>query len=85
MTQPITFRASLPPIQSAIKVGEGAMRVQLDIPASDTPQAIALAALHGIVLRVTIEIEDDDQPTYGSATLSRSSAKRRKPQSDSGV
>jgi hypothetical protein len=59
MTDSITFRASLPPIQSAISLdgnGDGA-RIKLDIPAVDTGAALLLQH-HGAgrLLKVTVEI-----------------------------
>ena len=53
----ITFLASLPDIQSAIKAGGDGMRVQFDIPETEKANAIPLLALFGVVLRVTIEVE----------------------------
>lgn len=56
----ITFRASFPPIQSAIKrSGDGGgMRIQLDIPESEMASAVLLLALTNVVLKVTIEKEE---------------------------
>lgn len=59
MTDTITFRASLPPIQSAITLdgmGDGA-RIKLDIPRSDVGAALLLQH-HGAgkELEVTIKI-----------------------------
>lgn len=56
----LTFVASLPPIQGAVKIdgrGDGA-RVQLDIPASHTLQAMQLAVLGGKALTVTVEVDE---------------------------
>lgn len=60
----ITFRASFPAIQSAIKrSGDGGgMRIQLDIPESEMAQAVHLLALTSVILRITVEV-DADQPT----------------------
>jgi hypothetical protein len=58
---PVVFRATFPPIQSAIRVGSDGMRIQLDIPESDLQDAVALLALRGEVLRISIEVEP-----YGS-------------------
>lgn len=55
----VSFLASLPPIQSAVKVsgnGDG-MRVQIDVPESEMPNAIDLLAWRGKVLRVTVEVD----------------------------
>lgn len=50
-----SFRATLPPILSAIRFsGDGGMRVQLDIPESDLGEATKLLLWKGAVLRVTV-------------------------------
>lgn len=53
----MTFRASIPPIQSAVRLdgaGDG-MRLQLDIPGSDVEGALALwRAMAGQTFRVVI-------------------------------
>ena len=86
---PITFRASLPQIQSAIKIGGDGLRFQLDVPESDKAAAIALAALTGCELRVTIELAEghhDDEPDPGApGPPRRRSAKRRERPGDPGV
>lgn len=58
----ITFLASMPPIQSAVKVsgnGDG-MRIQLDIPETEVPNAVDLLAMRGKVLRVMVEVEEQE-------------------------
>lgn len=57
MNKPITFLASFPPIQSAIKVGHDGARVQFDIPETELPAIARLLLMRGIVLRVTVESE----------------------------
>ena len=58
-----TFRASFPPIMSAIRTGSDGMRIQLDIPEVDMGEAVKLLTMRGKVLRVTIEpIPTDDRP-----------------------
>lgn len=52
----VTFLASFPPIQSAIKRGQDGMRIQLDIPESEMGNAVQLIALMNTVLRITVEI-----------------------------
>jgi hypothetical protein len=52
-----TFRASLPPIMSAIKAGGDGMRVQFDIPESDMAEAIKLMQWRNRILIVTVEPE----------------------------
>ena len=59
--QGVTFLASFPPIMSAIKVtgtGDG-MRVQLDIPEPEMAEAVKLLAWREMVLRVTVEPDQD--------------------------
>lgn len=61
MGDKITFLASLPPIQSAISVsgsGDG-LRVKLDIPESELPEATKLMLLRGKSFRVTVEVEEE--------------------------
>jgi len=54
----VTFLATFPLIQSAIKVsGDGGMRIQLDIPDDQMDAAVQLLALRGEVLRVTVQTE----------------------------
>jgi hypothetical protein len=58
MAEPVTFLASFPSIQTAIKVtgnGDG-MRIQLDIPESEMAQAVKLLLMREQPLTVTIEI-----------------------------
>jgi hypothetical protein len=54
------FMASLPPIQSALKIGDGATRVQFDIPQSELSEALKLATMHGKRLRVVVAVEDGE-------------------------
>lgn len=58
----IRFRATLPQIQSAIRIGGDVCRVTFDIPRSDLANAVALAALQDSVLRITVEIDDGHLP-----------------------
>lgn len=53
----VQFLASFPPIQSAIKIGQDGMRIQLDIPETEMENAVALLAFRDCVIRVTIEPE----------------------------
>jgi len=58
MDERVTFLASFPPIQSAIKItgnGDG-MRIQLDIPESEMGNAARLLLWRGVALRVTVEV-----------------------------
>ena len=57
MSEPASFLASFPSIQTAIKIhgdGNGA-RIQLDIPESEMGEAMKLLLWRQMVLRVTIE------------------------------
>lgn len=76
VTSSITFEASLPMIQSAVKVGgEGSMRLQLDIPQSDMTKALPIVGWQGQVLRVTVKPITDKQVVSGakSGTVSNRS------------
>lgn len=88
MDDPISFLASFPPIQSAIKRdgSGGGMRIQLDIPESEMSSAVMLLALTQERLRVTVEVDgqtearEDDKPAGdnpGITTTRRRAAKRR--------
>jgi hypothetical protein len=63
--EPIEFLASFPPIQSAIKRGQDGMRIQLDIPESEMPNAVRLLAL--MSKRLRIRIVEDDKPNGAKA------------------
>lgn len=61
MADRVTFLASFPPIQSAIKIsgtGDG-MRIQLDVPETQMGRAIGLLKWRETVLRVTVELSDE--------------------------
>ena len=56
----VTFRAYLPPIQSAIKIhGTDGLRIILEVSDSDVAEALKLVMWRERVLRVTIEVDDD--------------------------
>jgi hypothetical protein len=86
MTETVTFLASFPAIQSAIKItGDGGgMRIQLDIPETEMAEAVKLMLYRQTVLRVTIEPDGQTNnttastDTAGNRTVKRSTAKRRK-------
>lgn len=59
--EPVTFLASLPPIMSAIRIGQDGARLQLDIPASEAAAIGFLGSLHGKVLSVAIVVMDQVQ------------------------
>ncbi|AII58729.1 hypothetical protein ASJ33_05565 [Dehalococcoides mccartyi] len=49
------FYASLPPIQSAIKIGQDGARIQLDIPETELDKLAQIIQWRDKVLRITIE------------------------------
>jgi hypothetical protein len=57
-SEPVIFLASFPSIQSAIKVGDSGMRLQLDIPETEMANAVELLAMRNVVLKVTVEIAE---------------------------
>ena len=81
MDDPISFLASFPPIQSAIKRdgSGGGMRIQLDIPESEMSSAVMLLALTQERLRITVEVDGQTgTKTNGdNQTSGRRTAKRR--------
>lgn len=57
MSEPVTFEATIRPIQSALSVSgnnDGA-RLTLDIPETELPAIARLLLMRGQVLRVTVE------------------------------
>jgi hypothetical protein len=57
--KPVTFRASIPQLETAIKIhGEGGARLQLDIAESDLAGFLPALVMRGHVLRVTLEPEE---------------------------
>lgn len=77
--QSITFLASFPTIQTAIKVaGDGSgMRIQLDIPETEMAEAIKLLLYRQCAIRVTVEPHEQEATTNTARTPKRTSAKRR--------
>jgi hypothetical protein len=60
----VSFIASIPPIQSAIKIaGDAGMRITLDIPESELMNAISLLAFRDNILHVEIKVENDKNET----------------------
>lgn len=51
------FLATIPDIQSAIKIGRDGMRLQLDVPECELGEALQVLKWRGVVLQVTIEPE----------------------------
>lgn len=82
MTEPITFLAAFPSIQSAIKItGDGSgMRIQLEIPETEMAEAIKLLLYRQCVIRVTVEPDEQtatQNDSDGNRTPRRTKAKRR--------
>ncbi len=62
MSEPLTFLASIAPLQSAITIAsDGGARVKIDIPEDEMPAIVRLLMMRGRTLRITIEPEDDDE------------------------
>lgn len=59
--QSITFLAYIPALQSAIQIhgGGDGMRLRLDVPEVEVPNALPLVTMRECVLRVTVEVDDD--------------------------
>ena len=56
MTEPLTFIASIAPLQSAITIAhDGGARVKIDIPESEMPAIVRLMLMRGRALKITIE------------------------------
>lgn len=63
--EPISFLASLPPIQSAMSVSgnHNGMRMKIDIPETEVPIAIKAMLFAEKLIRVTIEVAEEDGET----------------------
>jgi len=60
--EPLTFLASIAPLQSAITIAsDGGARVKIDIPEDEMPAIMRLTMMRGRVLKITIEPDDDDK------------------------
>ncbi len=58
--EPLTFLASLPPTDGALKAhGDGGFRLLLDIPDSEAPAFVRLLLYRQMVLRVTVQAEGE--------------------------
>jgi hypothetical protein len=56
---PVTFRAAIPPVETAIKIhGGGGARVQLDIADEDMGDFLKVLPLRGETLLVTFAKDD---------------------------
>jgi hypothetical protein len=77
MAEPISFLASLPQIQSAIRfAGDGSVRVQLEVPASERANVVPLIALNDCVLEVTIKVRVEESQSFGETEARSRTAKR---------
>jgi len=60
MSEPLTFIASIAPLQSAIQIShDGGARVKIDIPESEMPAIVRLMLYRGQRLKITLEALDD--------------------------
>jgi len=56
VTEPLTFIASIAPLQSAITIAhDGGARVKIDIPEDEMPAIVRLMLMRGRALKITIE------------------------------
>ncbi len=61
MSEPLTFLASIAPLQSAITIAsDGGARVKIDIPEDEMPAIMRLTMMRGRVLKITVEPDDDE-------------------------
>lgn len=66
MSKTIEFRCSIAQTQSSLKFGGEIGRVTFEVPKQEVERAVALIALQGQPLRVTVEIDDGNtNPTTG--------------------
>ena len=66
MADDVTFLASFPPIQSAIKIdGNGGARIQLDVPETEVGNFIRAMMWRGMRLKVTISVLQDETKGHG--------------------
>ena len=64
MSEPLTFIASIAPLQSAITIAhDGGARVKIDIPESEMPAIVRLMLMRGVVLKITVERGPQPKPT----------------------
>lgn len=56
MSEAVEFVASIPPIQSAIKIdGQGGARIQLDVPENEMGNFIKVMMWRGMRLKISVE------------------------------
>lgn len=62
--EPLTFIASIAPLQSALTIAsDGGCRAKIDIPESEMPAIVRLMLYRGKRLKITIEAIEDDAQT----------------------
>jgi hypothetical protein len=74
VSEPLTFIASIAPLQSAITIAsDGGARVKLDIPEHEMGKIARVMGLRGKVLKVTVQVvrqqrqtRDDDEEYDGT-------------------
>jgi hypothetical protein len=83
----VTFLASMPPIQSAVKISGGGdgMRVQFDVPETEMGNAVELLAMRGVVLRVTVEALLNKTDAYGQPELGKGRKRKSRWQATEGA
>lgn len=86
--KPLTFLASIAPLQSAITIAsDGGARVKIDVPDSEMAAIVRLVLYRGMTLKVTIEPESLQNKQKQSGTTKRNNqqsqwAPRQKPSDD---
>lgn len=73
----IEFRCSIAPLQSAIKIGADTMRLTLEIPLSEIENAIGMAALQGVALKASLEVDDNSLINSGETANERKTVPQR--------
>lgn len=72
MDEPVTFLASIPPLQSALTfAGDGGARLKIDIPDSEIAAAAKLLMLRGKVLIVSMVVAPDEPDVTAQRTVTR--------------
>lgn len=68
MGDPLTFTASIAPLQSAITIAsDGGARVKIDIPESEMPAIVRLMLYRGMALKITLEPLQNKPEQNGTA------------------
>lgn len=77
MSEPLVFLATIPPIQTAIKVaGDGGARVQIDIPESEAEAIKAILDLRGGELIITVQRRPAQQEAAEPTPIKRWNERR---------